>query len=170
MPDLGSNCLQKLSADDTIYRTTGKELTVSIGDILLSLVCFDALHPSQQTFSHVRTISCLPGLNQYWVVDKVSCSRTQHGDLLGHVAQSVTCLTADPRGREFDPSPVPYFRGDWDHDIISMAILLPFADSRRVVVSYEWKYVHEALVKRIVKLAQEVNWPSWHDHSCWLGC
>ena len=37
----------------------------------------------------------------------------------GRVAQSVTylatdaCLTADPgRGREFDPGPVPYFRGD----------------------------------------------------------
>ena len=34
------------------------------------------------------------------------------------VAQSVTCLatgaclTADPGGREFDPGPVPYFRGD----------------------------------------------------------
>ena len=27
-------------------------------------VCFDALRPSQQFFSHVRTISCLPGLNQ----------------------------------------------------------------------------------------------------------
>ena len=30
----------------------------------------------------------------------------------GRVAQSVTCLTADARGREFDPGPVPYFRGD----------------------------------------------------------
>ena len=30
-------------------------------------VCFayDALCPSQQFFSHVRTISCLPGLNLY---------------------------------------------------------------------------------------------------------
>ena len=40
-------------------------------------VCFEALHPSQQFFSHVRMISCLPGLNQYWAVYKVSCSRTQ---------------------------------------------------------------------------------------------
>ena len=38
--------------------------------------------------------------------------------LPGRVAQSVTCLatdaylTADPGGREFDPGPVPYFRGD----------------------------------------------------------
>ena len=31
----------------------------------LIFVCFDALHPSQQFFSHVGMISCLPGLNQY---------------------------------------------------------------------------------------------------------
>ena len=37
----------------------------------------DALHPSQQLFNHVGTISCLPGLNQYKEEDKVSCSRTQ---------------------------------------------------------------------------------------------
>ena len=30
------------------------------------------------------------------------------------------------RGREFDPGPVPYFRGD--HEIISTVIPLPFAD------------------------------------------
>ena len=28
-------------------------------------VCVDALHPRQQFFSHVRTFSCLPGLNRY---------------------------------------------------------------------------------------------------------
>ena len=39
--------------------------------------------------------------------------------LPGFVVQLVTCLTADTcltkdpgRGQEFDPSPVPYFRGD----------------------------------------------------------
>ena len=31
------------------------------------------------------------------------------------------------RGREFDSGPVPYFRGDYE--IISMAILLPSAES-----------------------------------------
>ena len=34
------------------------------------------------------------------------------------------------------------------------AILLPSADSRRVV-SYKQKYVHEVLVNRLVELAQE---------------
>ena len=41
-----------------------------------------------------------------------------------------------------------------DHEIISMAFLLPSGDSRRVVVSYKRRYVHEALVNRLVKLAQ----------------
>ena len=42
-----------------------------------------------------------------------------------------------------------------DHDIISMAILLPPAESKRVFVSYNRKYVHEVLVNWLVKLAQE---------------
>ena len=41
-----------------------------------------------------------------------------------------------------------------DHEIISTVILLPSSDSRRVVVSYRRKYVHEVLVNRLVKLAQ----------------
>ena len=59
------------------------------------------------------------------------------------------------RDREFDPGPVPYFL---DLEIISMAILLPSADPRRVNVSYKRKYVHEVLVNRLVKLAQEKVW------------
>ena len=42
-----------------------------------------------------------------------------------------------------------------DHEIISTVILLPSADSRRVVVSYKRKYVHEVLVNCLFKLAQE---------------
>ena len=42
-----------------------------------------------------------------------------------------------------------------DNELISTAILLPSADSRRVVVSYKRKYVHEVLVNCLVKLAQE---------------
>ena len=48
-----------------------------------------------------------------------------------------------------------------------MAILLPSADSRRVVVIYKRKYVHKVLVNRLVKPAQEKVWlgeltiPTW---------
>ena len=41
------------------------------------------------------------------------------------------------------------------HEIISTVILLPSADSRKIVVSYKRKYVHEVLVNCLVKLAQE---------------
>ena len=44
-----------------------------------------------------------------------------------------------------------------------MAIFLPSADSRRVVVSYKQKYVHEVLVNRLVKLAQEKRVVRWSD-------
>ena len=56
--------------------------------------------------------------------------------------QSVIYLTADP------------FM-EIDHEIVSMAILLPSADSRRVFVIYTWKCMHEVLVNCLVKLAQE---------------
>ena len=52
-----------------------------------------------------------------------------------------------------------------DHEIISTTILLPSADSRRVVVSYKWKYVHEVLVNRLVKLAQEKSMVRWTDRT-----
>ena len=76
-----------------------------------------------------------------------------------HIAQSVTCLisdtclTADPGLASSIPARSHTFV-EIDHKTISTAIL-PFADSRRVVFSYKQKYVHELLVNRIVKLAQE---------------
>ena len=45
-----------------------------------------------------------------------------------------------------------------DHEIISTVILLPSADSRRVVVSYKQKYVHKVQVNHLVELAQENVW------------
>ena len=71
----------------------------------------------------------------------------------GQVAQSVTyltadsCLTADPGVKSLIPAPVHTFV-EIDHEIISAAILIPCADSRRVVVSYKRKYVHKVLVNR----------------------
>ena len=56
------------------------------------------------------------------------------------------------RGGEFDPGPVPYFHGD------SLSTVIPslrLKHSRRIVVSYKRKYVHEVLVNRLFKLTQE---------------
>ena len=55
------------------------------------------------------------------------------------------CLTADPGV----PSLISARSHTFvviDHEIISTAILLPSADSRRVVVSYKQKYVREVVV------------------------
>ena len=76
-----------------------------------------------------------------------------------HVAQSVTCLaedtclTADP-GVTSSILARSHTFVEIDHEIISTVVLLPSADSRRVVVSYKGKYVHEDLVNCLVKLAQ----------------
>ena len=79
----------------------------------------------------------------------------------GRVAQSVTCLatdaylTADP-GVASSISARSHTFMEIDHEITSTVILLlPLIYSRRVVVSYKRKYVHELLVSRLFKPAQE---------------
>ena len=84
----------------------------------------------------------------------------QNLDLLGRIAQSVTCLTtdacltADPEVASSIPARSHTFV-EIDREIISTVILLPSSDSRRVAVSYKRKYVHEVLVNCLFKLAQE---------------
>ena len=82
----------------------------------------------------------------------------------GRVAQSVmclatdACLTADP-GVASSISARSHTFMEIDHEIISTVILLlPLIYSRRVVVSYKRKYVHELLVNRLFKPAQEKVW------------
>ena len=81
--------------------------------------------------------------------------------LPGRVAQSVTCLatdaslTADPGFASSIPVRSHTFV-EIDHEMISTVILLlPLIYSRRVVVSYKRKYLHELLVNRLFKPAQE---------------
>ena len=66
------------------------------------------------------------------------------------------CLTADPEVVSLIPARFHTFM-EIDREIISTDILLPSADSRRVVVSYKQKYVHEVLVNCLVKLGQEIS-------------
>ena len=62
----------------------------------------------------------------------------------------------DPRVASLIPAGSGTFM-ETDHEIIYMAILLPSVDSRRVVVSYKRKFVHEVLVIRLVKFAKETK-------------
>ena len=75
-------------------------------------------------------------------------------------SQSVTCLAADTclTADSGDTSLIPAWSHAFveiDHEIISTVILLPSAESRRVVVNYKGNYVHKVLVNCLVKLAQE---------------
>ena len=86
--------------------------------------------------------------------------------LLGHIAQSVTCLatdaslTADPGVAGWIPTR-SYTFVEIDHEIVSMVILLPSAESfKKGFVSYKQKHVHEVLVNCLFKLAQEKVWLS----------
>ena len=85
---------------------------------------------------------------------------------------SVTCLIADT-SLTADQEVVSSILArshtfvEIDYESISMAILLPSADSRRVVVSYKRKYVHKVLVNRLVKLAQEKVWLGELTVSTW---
>ena len=78
-------------------------------------------------------------------------------DKPGRVAQSVTCLatdaslTADPGVASSIPARSHTFV-EIDQRSFSS---LPLNHSRRVVVSYKRKYVHEVLVNCLFKLAQE---------------
>ena len=72
----------------------------------------------------------------------------------GCIAQSLKCLTADPGVPSLILARSHIF-AEVDHEVISTASLLPSTNSRKVVVSYKRKYVHEVLVNCLVKLAQE---------------
>ena len=79
----------------------------------------------------------------------------------GHVAKSVTCLTADMCLTADQDVASMIQACSWshtfveiDHEIISAVILLPCAESRKVVY-YKGKYVHGVLGNRLVKIAQE---------------
>ena len=85
---------------------------------------------------------------------------------VGNVSNCRYVSDCRSRGCEFDPSLVPYFRWDWSWNN-STAILLPSADSRRVVFSYKRKYVHKVLVNCLVKPAQQKSVARWINNQTW---
>ena len=85
-------------------------------------------------------------------------------DVPGRITQSVTCLATDAcltadQGVASSIPVRPHTFMEIDHEMISTVILLlPLIHSRRVVVSYKRKYVHELLVNCLFKPAQEKVW------------
>ena len=94
-----------------------------------------------------------------------------------------TCLTADPGVASSIVARSHTFMAI-DHEVISTVILLPYADLRRVVVSYKGKYVHGVQVNCLVKLSRKkksvvrctdrpdmtitVDWNVKHQTKRWL--
>ena len=93
-----------------------------------------------------------------------SCVFVFNAPSLGRVAQSVMCLATDacPTVIPGVASSIParsHTFVEIDHEIILRSFSsLPLMHSRRVVVSYKRKYVHELLVIRLFKPAQEKVW------------
>ena len=81
---------------------------------------------------------------KYWKIVLVDFYGLNKENKPGHVAQWVMCLTADPGVSKVDPG-LPYICGDESLNDF-LVILLPMADSRKVVVSYKRKYVLKVLV------------------------
>ena len=83
-----------------------------------------------------------------------------YGYIQGRVAQLVTCLATD-ESLTADPGVASLILArshtfvEIDYEIISTTILLPSAESFKIVVSYKRKYVHEVLVNCLFKHAQE---------------
>ena len=75
---LGIYCVEKHDHSKFVFRNLGVDIIKSQN--FLFYVCVDALCQSQQLFSHSRTVFYLPGLDQYYAVYTVPCSRTQHSD------------------------------------------------------------------------------------------
>ena len=73
------------------------------------------------------------------------------------------CLTADSGVVSWIPVWSHTFV-EIDHEVSSTVILLPSADSRRVVVSCKRKCVYKELVNHLVKLAQENSVGRFSDH------
>ena len=73
-------------------------------------------------------------------------------EILLLIAHSIESLTADPGVAISIPARSQTFV-EIAHEIISMVILIPYSDSRKVVVIYKQKYVHEVLCNHLVKLA-----------------
>ena len=93
--------------------------------------------------------------NSHVEANTAKICKTQKLNHAGPRAQSITCLTADPGVASLIQTRFHTFL-ETVHEIISTVILLlSLIHSRRVVVSYKRKYVHEVLVNRLVKLVQE---------------
>ena len=95
-------------------------------------------------------------------------SNTGPRSAVGNVSGYRCVSDCNSRGHEFDPGPVPYFRGDWSwNNFYGHSPPFGWFIQEGLFVSYKRKYVHKLLVNRLFKPAQEKVWlgeltvPQW---------
>ena len=89
-------------------------------------------------YDNCRILHCGAALRQMrlhfpikgrFICTTVRSSRAGSGSAVGNVSGYRSVSDCRSRGCEFDPGPVPYFRGDWSWNDFYGDILLPSADS-----------------------------------------
>ena len=92
----------------------------------------------------------------FWVLHIYTMDRT------GPVSAVGKASWLQIQGSQVQSRPDPILGGDWSWNKY-YGHSPPSADSRRVVVSYKQKCVHEVLVNHLVKIAQEKRVVRWTD-------
>ena len=121
-------------------------LKVFFKKLILKKVSRQQQHESLPSIQRVKPACTVSYLGSY----KYVCKQTSPG----LIAQLVMYLNADPGIASLIPAWSQTFV-EIDYEIISTAILLTSADSRRLVVCYKRNYVHKVLVILLAKFAQE---------------
>ena len=131
----------------------------------IALNCFGLIHARETSVTNQP----MKDLTQHCAFDKETVALNCFGFIHaretsvtnpGRVAQSVTCLATDVSLTAFRgvaPGPILSWRLIMKSFLRSFSSL-PLSHSRRDVVSYKRKYVHEVLVNCLFKLAQEKVW------------
>ena len=127
-------------------------------------------------FNVCQSTCLLQSMVSYW--DKQSYCKAQYittstftgpRSAVGNVSGYRCEADCRSRGREFDPGPVPYFRGDWSwNNFYGHSPLFRWMNhSWRVVVSYKRKYMHDYWLTACSSLPRKKVWlgeltvPQW---------
>ena len=140
---------------------------------LITFICF-TLNTLRQNWNTSFVQCTLPKAcpftprEQYIFRHDDTFSSTGPRSAVGNVSGYRCVSDCRSRSREFDPGPVPYFRGDWSwNNFYGHSPPFRWFIQEGLFVSYKRKYVHELLVNRLFKPAQEKVWlgeltvPQW---------
>ena len=140
--------------------------TVSTHSLKVAALCnkpIKCVHFKDSKARHI--FACIAGtsrhLGEWSRSESKQASTTGPRSEVGNVSGNRCESDCRSRGREFDPRSRPGPILLWKlimKQFIRSFSSLPLKHSKRIVVSYKWKYVHKVLVNCLFKLAQEKVW------------